>query len=247
MAGVTVRVLGSGDAFGSGGRFQACYLVRTERAQFLIDCGATALVAMRRFEVDVAAIDAVLLSHLHGDHFGGLPFVLLYLHYVAKRQRPLIVAGPRGTEERVKAALAILFPGSTEIAWRFPIEFVELRPGHPRTVAGLPVKAFPVAHPSGAPSLGLRISCGDRVIAYSGDTEWTESLVPLARDADLFICECYGYDQEVTYHMNYRTVTARRVELGARRLLLTHLGEAMLARLDEVNCEAAEDGLELEV
>ena len=50
-----------------------------------------------------------------------------------------------------------------------------------------------VIHQSGAPSTALRLSDGQTVFAYSGDTEWTDALLPIARDADLFICECYAY------------------------------------------------------
>src|SRR5215216_441431 len=109
---VAVRFLGSGDAFGSGGRFQACISVRAHEAHVLLDCGATTLVAMRRLGVDPGSVDAVVVSHLHGDHFGGLPFLVLDAQF-SRRERPLVVAGPPGVEERVRAAMEVLFPGSS--------------------------------------------------------------------------------------------------------------------------------------
>jgi ribonuclease BN (tRNA processing enzyme) len=247
MARVRIRVLGCGDAFGSGGRLQTCFAVSVGAERFLIDCGATALIGMRRFGVDPARIDAILVSHLHGDHFGGLPFFLLHAHHAAKRTRPLVIAGPAGVEARVKGALQVLFAGAEQVAWRFPLEFVELKSGATAAVRSLCVQAQQVAHPSGSPSLGLRIAVGGRTIAYSGDTEWTEALVPLARDADLFICECYGFDRPMASHLSYRELEAHLDELGAKRLLLTHLGEEMLARLDEVALETAGDGLLIEL
>ncbi len=126
MPRVAIRVLGCGDAFGSGGRLQTCFFVTAGRDRFLIDCGATAMVAMRRFGVDPATIDRVFLSHLHGDHFGGLPFLLLEAQHVSRRRRPLTIVGPAGTRERLLAAQEALFPGSSRTAWRFPLEFVEL-------------------------------------------------------------------------------------------------------------------------
>ena len=113
MNQVRIRVLGCGDAFGSGGRFQSCFMVTSEAGACLLDCGATALVAMRRCAVDPASIDAIFLSHLHGDHFAGLPFLLLEQHFVGRRDRPLVIAGPAGTEQRVMAALEVFFPGSS--------------------------------------------------------------------------------------------------------------------------------------
>ena len=68
-----LTVIGSGDAFGSGGRHNTCFhLVAGERT-VLIDCGASAPVALRARSIDPNSIDAVILSHLHGDHFGGIP------------------------------------------------------------------------------------------------------------------------------------------------------------------------------
>ncbi|MBI2157181.1 MAG: MBL fold metallo-hydrolase, partial [Candidatus Rokubacteria bacterium] len=74
---LAVRFLGSGDAFGSGGRFQTCIHLGAAGGSVLVDCGATSLVAMRRFGLDPQGIACVVLSHLHGDHFGGVPFLVL--------------------------------------------------------------------------------------------------------------------------------------------------------------------------
>lgn len=247
MSKVTIRVLGCGDAFGSGGRMQASFFVASAGHGVLLDCGATTLVAMRRLGLDPDAVDAVLLSHLHGDHFGGLPFFLLQAHYVARRTRALVIAGPPGTESRILAALEVLFPGSSRLNWKFPLEFVELHPSGRKRIANLAVQVYPVRHPSGAPSLALRVGVEGKVIAYSGDTRWTETLLSAARDADVFLAECYAYDEDINFHMNYRSLMGRRPELGAKRLVLTHMSDAMLARLDQIEVEVAEDGLLIEV
>jgi ribonuclease BN (tRNA processing enzyme) len=97
--GLTLTFLGSGDAFGSGGRLQTCMLLESDGRRWLLDCGATSLVALRRAGVDPATIDAILISHLHGDHFGGVPFVLLDGQF-RRGARPLVIAGPRGVEAR---------------------------------------------------------------------------------------------------------------------------------------------------
>ena len=111
MTPIRVRFVGSGDAFAGGGRFQTCLHVSGGAAPLLIDCGATTLVALRRERIDPASIGWVLLSHLHGDHFGGLPWLILDGQF-AGRTRPLVIAGPPGTERRLAQAFDALYPGA---------------------------------------------------------------------------------------------------------------------------------------
>src|SRR5437867_5929422 len=74
---VRVTFLGSGDAFGNGGRHQTCIFLETGTRRVVLDCGAKSMLAMKRQGVEPLTLDAVLLSHLHGDHFGGLPLLIL--------------------------------------------------------------------------------------------------------------------------------------------------------------------------
>lgn len=247
MSQVSVRVLGCGDAFGSGGRFQTCFLVGTETGRCLIDCGATVMVAMRRFEVDPGSIDTVFISHLHGDHFAGVPFLLLQQHFIHRRGRPLTIAGPPGTRLRVIAALEVMFPGSAGMEWRFALEFLELTEGHTAQLGPFAITPFAVVHPSGAPSFAFRLMVAGRVLAYSGDTEWTDTLIEAGRGADLLISECYSFDGQTKFHLNYKTLESRVRKLGPKRILLTHMSEEMLAKLDKVTIDAAEDGQLLEL
>ena len=242
---VSVRFLGSGDAFGSGGRFHTCIYVRSDGADpthLLLDCGASSLVAMKRFGVETSAIDTILLSHLHGDHFGGLPFFILESQYVSGRKKPLILAGPPGLEARTYEAMEVLYPGSYEASRDFALEFVELANGTTTEIESLTVTPHTVIHSSGAPSYALRVVLEDKVLAYSGDTEWTDALIQTANGADLFICECNFPEKGVPNHLDYATLMDHRAELGCRRLVLTHMGEAMLRQIHSLDTEGAEDG-----
>ena len=239
---VTLTFLGSGDAFGSDGRFQTCLALRGGAATILVDCGVSSLIALKRFGVPPGDIAAVVLSHLHGDHFGGLPFLILDGQFT-RRTTPLVVAGPPGVRERVERAMEVLFPGSTRVERRFAVEYVELAERVPAPLAAAQVTAFAVEHPSGAPAFALRLAYGGRVVAYSGDTEWTDALVEVARDADCFVCEAYTFDRKLRFHLDYATVRAAAPRFGARRIVLTHMGPSMLARRAEAEFECASDGL----
>jgi len=239
---VALRFLGSGDAFGSGGRLQTCMHLSGAGGAVLIDCGATSLIAMKRDGVDPGEVDVVLLSHLHGDHFGGLPFLILDAQF-SRRVRPLVIAGPPGVRARVEATMEALFPGSTAVQRKFEVEFIELAERRAARVGPATVSAFPVVHASGAPPYALRVDYGARTIAYSGDTEWAEGLTEAARGADLFVCEAYTFDRPVKFHLDYKTIDAQAERLGARRIILTHMGRDMLAREAEARFERAHDGL----
>ena len=242
---VRLLFLGSGDNFGSGGRFQACIHVDTGGVRFLIDCGASSLIPMKRAGISSAAIDYILISHLHGDHFGGIPFFVSDAQLISRRETPLVIAGPPGLKKRVQEAMEVFYPGSSQVDRKFAIDYAELTEGEITSLGDLTVLPVRVVHGSGAPSYAYRIGCAGKTIAYSGDTEWTDTLKTVADEADLFICASYFFEKPMKNHLSYRTLMAHRAELGCKRLIITHPGEDLLDRLGEVELEVAHDGLEV--
>ena len=240
---VQVTVLGSGDAFGSGGRLQSAYLIESPEATFVVDCGSTILQGLKRRQVDPARIDFVCLSHLHGDHFGGVPFLFMDFLYQSHRQRPFTVYGPPETERRVQALFAALYQRQAGETLPYPVSFVELPSPGTTVVQGVALEAFAVQHVSELVCYGFRIRVGGRTIVYSGDTGWTDALALRAKDADLFICECSTFDTQLDIHVSYPEIAARAATLGCRRLLLSHLGAEPLRRRNEITLEIAEDGM----
>ena len=241
-----LQFIGSGDAFGSGGRFNTCFHVTGASANFLIDCGATSLVAMRKLATDRNAIDAILLTHFHLDHFGGVPFFVLDAQLVAKRTRPLMIAGPPGLQDWFTRLMTASFPGERRLP--FPIALREVDIGHANDLGDMRVTPFHVRHDDRAgPCLAYRIEVEGRTICYSGDTEWVDALAEAAREADLFICECYTHEKPVRAHLSLATLRAHLPAIGARRVILTHMGDDMLARLPEVDYPTAEDGMTVEL
>jgi ribonuclease BN (tRNA processing enzyme) len=242
-----LQFVGCGDAFGSGGRQNTCFHVTGERVNFLIDCGASSLPALKRLGIARDAIDLILITHFHGDHFAGLPFLLLDAQFT-RRTRPLVIAGPEGIETKLPQVMEALFENSSRTKQKFDLEIVTLKPEETREFDAVTVTPYPVVHgESGGPFLGYRIQAEGRVIAYSADTEWTETLIPLARDTDLFIAETYTYDRIVKNHLSLTTLESHLAEIKPKQLILTHMSDDMLGRLNSLAYTAASDGMVVEI
>jgi ribonuclease BN (tRNA processing enzyme) len=243
---VRLTVIGCGDAFGSGGRSNTCFWLETGASTVAVDFGATSLVALKRMGFDPNKLDAIFISHLHGDHFGALPFLLLDAQFDSRRETPLTIVGPVGLQARLTAAQEVFFPGSSSNSWRFPLSVVDLPCGKPYRVAGLDLLSFEVIHPSGAPATALRMTAGARTLTYSGDTSWTDELVQAAAGADLLISECYRLTDAPANHLDLKVIEAKRAALDVPRILLTHMSNEVLANIPAIEAkgyEVARDGL----
>jgi ribonuclease BN (tRNA processing enzyme) len=255
-----VTVAGAGDAFGDGGRLQTCLHLRprARRDAVLVDCGATALTGLKRLGLEPGDVSVVAISHLHGDHFGGLPFLILDGQF-RRRERPLHLVGPPGLADRLARAMEVFFPGSSTVSRRFELHVHELTANDPVhvDVAGesdgegdegvVSVRGFTVDHEAGAPALGLRVTVAGRTVAYSGDTSWTDALVDVADGADLFVCEAYTFERAFRYHLHLPDLLANLDRLRCGRVLLTHAGPQVLARRADLPLQLADDGTVIEL
>jgi ribonuclease BN (tRNA processing enzyme) len=244
---MTLTCLGTSDAFGTAGRHCAGYLVETEASRLLVDAGPSVLSALKAVGRATDEIDAVLLSHLHGDHFGGVPFLLLEYMYEAPRRRPLVVVGPLGTEARVFELFRALYADAGRDPVPFPLHFVELDGSDVHEVGDVRLETFAVPHMRTGLALGLRLRSPSRTLTYSGDTAWTPLLIDASRGADLFLCECSTFETPVPGHIRYPEIEANRRRMECGDLVLTHLGHEMRARGAELPETLANDGLLLVV
>jgi ribonuclease BN (tRNA processing enzyme) len=242
-----VTILGSGDAFGAGGRFHSAYLTEVEGATFLLDCGPSILQSAKQVSWDLGKLDAVLLTHLHGDHFGGVPFLFMEYKYETPRSRPLAIYGPEGTRRRIELLFSALYEKSASEPLPFPVEYHELTPGQAVRLGEAEVTAVPVHHVPELTAFGYRVQVQGRTFLYSGDTAWTEELASYASGVDLFVCECSTFETRLDIHVSYPEIAARARDLGCRRLVLSHLGSEPLARLGELTLECARDGMTLDL
>jgi len=219
-------------------------LVESERSGILLDCGPTTLTALKKLGRSPADVDAILLSHHHGDHFGGVPYLALHECYQGPREKPLHVLGPEGTQTRVAAVLDAFFPG---LAPPFSLEYRDLEPDEAFAIAGVDGRAFEVDHYSRGVAFGYRVELGGKTVVYSGDTAWVDALAEQSAGADLFVCECSSFETPVDRHMAHRDLARHRSRITAKRTLLVHGGDDVLARESELVFELAHDGMEVEL
>jgi ribonuclease BN (tRNA processing enzyme) len=243
---VSITFLGSGDAFHSGGRRSSSYLVQVRGIAIVIDCGPTTPYALRACGTAPGGVHALLQTHFHGDHVLGLPMLILHQQYLGGPPGGLAVFGPAGLEELVMQVYGLVYPGaagklrgdrSRRVRWNV------LRPG---STAKLPggagtVSAHPVSH--NPESLGYRLEVAGRIVAFTGDTRWDDRLPELTRGADLLVIDCTSYAARHGDHLQYREIVEHREDLGADRIILSHLGSDVLANARRLALERARDGL----
>ncbi len=243
-----VTIIGCGDAFGSGGRLNTCFHVAAGETSFLIDCGATSLPALKGRGINRNDIGFILVTHFHADHFGGIPPFVLDAQFFSKRLSPLTIAGPRGLKEWFPRVMETAFPGSAQVKRKFDIVLLELDAGRQIELQSVLITPQPVLHgPPEVSCYSYRIEHGGRIVAYTGDTEWTDALIDAGRGAGLFIAEAYFYEKAAPFHLDYKTLSQNLPRINAKRVLLTHMNEDMLAHASEVPEEKAYDGLTIAV
>lgn len=238
-----VVFVGTSDAFGAGGRRQSAIVVRTGLGSLLLDCGPTTVSGLAALDVPRDELDAVVVSHFHGDHYAGLPQLLLACLYVDQREHPLIVAGPSGVEDRVRRLAVQLGYALEDRDWSFRVEFRELWAGKPETVGPAQITSFETYHQPEVQPHGLIVQSDKHRVAFSGDTGWFEALPSLVAGSDLLICECTSLEPDFEYHLSLRELRQHLGELDCRRIVLTHLGREMAALRGRCEIETADDGL----
>ncbi|MCS7276184.1 MAG: MBL fold metallo-hydrolase [Dehalococcoidia bacterium] len=215
--------LGTGNAFTTPGRYWSGFLLD---GRILLDCPPTALPHLKRLGVPPQQVEAIFITHFHGDHFVGYPFLVLEYAYLSDRERDLEVVVPPGGGPFLEGFLDQVFPDLSRHEANYRRLYVEARPGTLQVAGGVRFWSVPMEHARGKlQAFGYRLELPGLTVAYSGDTEWSPSLLELARGADVLIVDC-TYATRGPEHMGLEDVRLLRSCLSPRTLLLlTHLGD----------------------
>ena len=245
---VTLTILGSGDAFASGGRAQAGYVLEIGGKRVLLEAGPSVLAEMKRNGIAADSLDLILISHLHGDHFCGLPFLFLEYMYERPRKRPLTIAGPKNLEKRTWTLMRAMYSRYNFQQLQSEVKWVVLEPGERYRIAGLKISTIRSPHTSPDVSLSLKIVAAAKTFVFSGDTGWNDELVEFSASADLLLCECTYYESDhLRFHMNYPELRRNLDRFKVKRMILTHLGREPIEHAREIDIEMGFDGMKLEL
>ncbi|KPK21379.1 MAG: hypothetical protein AMJ76_02720 [Dehalococcoidia bacterium SM23_28_1] len=214
--------LGSGNAFTPDGRYWSSFVLN---GRYVFDAPPTLLPHLKRLGIPLTDIRAIFISHFHGDHFLGLPFLLLEYLHITPRREDLYIVGPPGVEQTIEAAAEMAFPKLSHTDAGYQRRYLEVAANRPQTVNDLHFQAFPMKHGGGKlDSFGYSLRLADKVLAYTGDTELCDELFALAEGADVLVLDCNYSQSDGPDHLSFADVPEirRRLPLSTT-IILTHL------------------------
>ncbi len=244
-----LTILGSGTCVPYHRRGSSSYALELRKSKILLDCGNGATWKLGKAKINYLGIDHIFITHFHPDHTADLiPFLFATKYaYQSSRTKPLNIWGPAGFisffsslkdaygDWIVPEALTVNDIEKTEIIFE---DFV--------------LKSARTPHTEN--SLAYRIDSDGKSIVYSGDTDYSESLVKLAESADILLIECSMPDElKAEGHLTPTGVSRIADESRAKKIVLTHLypvcdeGDMLIQIRNQVDADVvlAEDLLEI--
>lgn len=213
--------IGSGNAFTSGGRYWSSFLV-DRKYQF--DAPPTLLPHLKQLGIPLAELEVIFLTHFHGDHFMGLPFLLLEYVYLTPRTRDLHIVGPPGVQEWIEDFSNRCYPEITRDAGYRRI-YIEAKPGTDQRAGPISFRAVPMNHVKGSlQAFGYRAQINGKTIAYTGDTMFCDEIVELAQGCQVLVVDCTYTEGSGPEHMGLDDVKVIRQRISPDiTMILTHL------------------------
>jgi ribonuclease BN (tRNA processing enzyme) len=215
---ISLTVLGSAGTHPGRGRVCSSYLVESGGFRLLADCGNGSLSNLQR-RCDVADVGAVVVSHLHPDHFADIYGLYYALRFHRDGPLSVPVYAPAGADEFISQLLTD-YDTFSDVC-----RFVTVEAGDQVDIGPLKVNFYPANHPVEAHA--LRLDDGDHILTYTGDSAPTPALVEAARDADIFVADATWLETQrplpPNIHMTGQEAGRHAAEANARRLVVTHV------------------------
>lgn len=213
--------IGSGNAFAPT-RYWSSFLAN---GRYLFDAPPTLLPHLKKLGIDGGNIEAVFISHFHGDHYFGLPFLLLEFAELSPRNKDMTIVGPPGIAKRVQSVTDLAFSNVFRKDRGYHLSFAEAKDKKGGDIAGCSYIARKVEHVPNLEAFGYRVELDGYTIAYSGDTVMCDALVPLAEGADVFVVECSCWGDQCGPHLSPKDIMTLRKEISpSTTFILTHIG-----------------------
>jgi len=224
MSNVKVKVLGSGNAFNQAARLNSSYIIDTDDQKILIDCGFTTPLALQQHNIAVNEIDAVLITHYHGDHFAGVSAMLLALKYVSKQAKQLVIAGPGDVKQKVLELMTVLYAGSEGVIDGLDIKYQSI--GKSFKLGETVVNAIPMIHSDESLPHGFVLGFKSLKLGFSGDTCWHIGVEDLIKQSDAIFLECNFAGKIGKGHISVEELeVSQLIQSKKNNIYLTHLSD----------------------
>lgn len=215
-----LTVLGCSGTHPGPQRMCSSYLVEHQGYRLLLDCGNGSLSNLLR-TCELTDLDAVVISHLHPDHFADLYGLYYGLRFHPAGPQRLTIHAPEGAH----AFVTQLLPGDAARTFADHCPMEVARAGDRLDLGPFAVTLFAAEHP--VETLASRVEADAHVLAYSADSAPTDELTRCARDADLFVCDASWLERDGPHpagvHMTGADAGCQAAQAAARRLLATHV------------------------
>ena len=219
-------ILGSGTLSPSLLRNPACNLLEIGKNKFLFDTGPGTIRRLLELKQNLLSIDHIFYTHLHNDHINDLGAIIWTNNYSPERTKPINLYGPKGLKSYFKIFLnKILKLKETS----FKINLREMKNGSKAVIFGAAIKTGEIKHSKDACSIAYRIQYNGKIAVYTGDTDYCNEVMQIAKNADLLIAECTFPDKQRTEgHLTPSLAGKIAAIANVKQLVLTHLSPYVL-------------------
>lgn len=225
MKEVIVKVLGSGNAFNQDKRLNSSYLIQTDGETILFDCGFTVPYALQKNNIEFNEIDAIVISHYHGDHFAGLAALILGLKYISPQKKQLRIIGPGNVKSKINKLIHVLYEGSEDLLEELDLVFIDVVEGEVSDVSNFyGLEAIPMIHSEESNPFGYVFSFENIKIGFSGDTCWHSGVEQLLKNSEVIFLECNFEHKRGKGHISVDELEdSAIVQQKKEKIFLTHL------------------------